>query len=100
MFFSTPHRGANLAKSLSNLLRFVRSERRYMDDLDRHSQTIRALNNRFDEPSRNIALISFWESTKSAIVGVLSPEPQADNCRVSSIRSPQLWVIRTKYGFL
>ncbi|KAI1366621.1 WD40 repeat-like protein [Xylaria arbuscula] len=60
-FLATPHRGADSAKLLKNLLR-VAYDRTYIADLERNSGTIQVINDEFRHVSTGLELWSFYET--------------------------------------
>jgi hypothetical protein len=70
MFFSTPHRGANMASTLAKILKLANTQRKYIGNLERGGETVNAMNDLFSQRSENLWLISFWESTQTTIIGV------------------------------
>lgn len=63
-FLATPHRGADLAKLLGNILRIAFSSRAYVLDLRRDSAAIQSINDEFRAYHRDICLWSFYETQK------------------------------------
>ncbi|KPM35593.1 hypothetical protein AK830_g10990 [Neonectria ditissima] len=60
-FLATPHRGADSAKLLSNILR-VAYDRAYVADLGRNSAAIQIINDEFRHFSASLELRSFYET--------------------------------------
>lgn len=60
-FLATPHRGADSAKTLKNILRAVH-DRAYVTDLERGSGAIQVINDEFRHFSANLELWSFYET--------------------------------------
>ncbi|OIW34505.1 hypothetical protein CONLIGDRAFT_7590 [Coniochaeta ligniaria NRRL 30616] len=60
-FLATPHRGADSAKTLKNILRAVH-ERAYVADLERKSGAIQVINDEFRHFSPDLELWSFYET--------------------------------------
>jgi hypothetical protein len=79
LFLGTPHRGADLAKMLQCLLNVTFSDRKFVKDLSPDSQTIKEINDTFDEHSSGLELASFWESTATPVIGVCPNALHADN---------------------
>ena len=71
VFLGTPHRGANLANFLSNLLAISFSRKIFVKQLGANSEMIEEINNAFRHRS-NLELISFCESQAIHGVGVSS----------------------------
>jgi WD40 repeat protein len=61
-FLATPHRGADSAKLLSNILKVAVHERVYVSDLSRNSGAIQAINEDFRHVSEGLELWSFYET--------------------------------------
>ena len=74
VFLGTPHRGANLANLLSNLLAISFSRRIFVNQLGSNSEMIQEINNAFRHRSE-LELISFFESQAMHGVGVSSTYP-------------------------
>lgn len=70
-FLATPHRGSDSAKVLRNVLQMANSGRAYVDDLDRNSEVIRAINDEFPNHSSHVKLWSFYE-TQKLTMGMMS----------------------------
>jgi hypothetical protein len=73
LFLATPHRGANLAKTLERIQKATFSPRKYVGDLKLGSQTVHKINDLFASRSNEFAIISFWESTNRPFTGVSPP---------------------------
>lgn len=61
-FLATPHRGADLAQTLSRLLSLSSGTRPFLRDLHRQSLTIQSLNDQFPQYCENVKLFSFYET--------------------------------------
>lgn len=74
-FLATPHRGADSAKLLSNVLKAVH-ERAYVSDLARNSGAIQIINEEFRHMSDGLELWSFYETQtmKRFSSPIVSPE--------------------------
>jgi hypothetical protein len=70
IFLGTPHRGADLAELLSNILTAMLSQRIYVNQLRRESEMIQEINQAFLERSVALKLVSFYESTAIRVIGV------------------------------
>lgn len=71
-FLGTPHRGSNLAKMLTKLLRITgRGRRAYVTALEASSGTIHVLNDRFRIHYAGINLHTFYESKPMPHVGII-----------------------------
>lgn len=62
IFLGTPHRGADLAGLLSNVLRVTFSQRIFVAQLRANSETIQEINDAFRDRSQSLHLISYYES--------------------------------------
>ncbi|KAK4455146.1 hypothetical protein QBC34DRAFT_391684 [Podospora aff. communis PSN243] len=60
-FLATPHRGADSASTLKNILR-VSYDRAYVADLERNSTTVQVINDEFRHFSADLELWSFYET--------------------------------------
>lgn len=69
VFLGTPHRGANLASTLNNMLRASpsMSAKVYVDELEKGSTTISDINETFRSMCGDLALVSFYETLKTSI---------------------------------
>ncbi|KAI9778642.1 MAG: hypothetical protein M1816_004005 [Peltula sp. TS41687] len=63
-FLATPHRGADLAEFLNDILQISFSSRAYVADLERSSGAIQSINDEFRNYSADIKLWSFYETRK------------------------------------
>jgi triacylglycerol esterase/lipase EstA (alpha/beta hydrolase family) len=62
-FLGTPHRGANLAQTLSNIMRISQGgTKNFVTGLETGSETVRVLNDQFRHHYAGIQLHSFTES--------------------------------------
>ena len=69
IFLATPHRGAQYAKTLNNILStapFGSSSKAYVADLDVHSSTLQDINEQFRVLCGDLALVSFFETLKTS----------------------------------
>lgn len=75
-FLATPHRGADSAKLLSNVLKVAVHERAYVSDLSRNSGAIQAINEDFRHVSEGLELWSFYETQtmKRFSAPIVSPD--------------------------
>ena len=71
IFLGTPHRGADLAALLSNLLAVTFSNRIFVDQLRANSEMIKEINDTFKDRSECLELISYYESEAMRGAGVL-----------------------------
>lgn len=69
VFLATPHRGADLAKVLGNILRasLLHSPKPFVSDLERNSAMISLINDEFRHHSTRLELFSFYETVESAL---------------------------------
>ena len=70
MFLGTPHRGADMATLLKNILGATFSTRIYVNQLQRESETIQEINQAFLDRAVSLKLVSFYESTAMRRMGV------------------------------
>lgn len=68
LFLATPHRGAQYAKTLNNILSSAPfgSFKAYVADLDIHSGTLQDINEQFRVLCGDLALVSFFETLKTS----------------------------------
>ena len=69
LFLATPHRGAQYAKILNNILStapFGSSPKAYVADLDIHSGALQDINEQFRVLCGDLALVSFFETLKTS----------------------------------
>jgi hypothetical protein len=71
MFLGTPHRGADLAPLLSNLLSVSFSQKIFVEQLRENSELIQEINNQFRHRVQSLELVSFYESTGVRGLGVI-----------------------------
>ncbi|MCJ1306268.1 hypothetical protein MMC08_009088, partial [Hypocenomyce scalaris] len=71
VFLATPHRGADSAPKLNNILRisFAHSTKAYIDDLARNSGALQTINNDFRHVADKVKLFSFYETVKTNVGG-------------------------------
>jgi hypothetical protein len=67
-FLATPHRGSDLAKTLSNILQVSHGPKPFLRELDRSSETIASINDSFRHFSEGLQLWSFYETLPSNLV--------------------------------
>ena len=67
MFLSSPHRGADLAKTLNRVLQVVSLPRAYVTDLERNSSTLRNINDQFRHLAPTLDIVSFFETRETTI---------------------------------
>jgi NACHT domain/Putative serine esterase (DUF676) len=75
-FLATPHRGADSAKFLKNILK-VAYDRAYVADLGRNSGAIQVINDEFRHFSADLDLWSFYETQKMKFLGSLIVDPES-----------------------
>lgn len=75
-FLATPHRGANSAKMLKNLLK-VAYDRAYIGDLKPNSEAIQVINDEFRHFSANLELWSFYETQHMKFFSSLVVDPES-----------------------
>jgi triacylglycerol esterase/lipase EstA (alpha/beta hydrolase family) len=73
IFFGTPHRGADLASLLSNLLFVSFARRMFVEQLRVNSDLIQGINDQFRDRSESLELVSFYESKEMRGLGVYTP---------------------------
>jgi hypothetical protein len=64
-FLATPHRGADLAKTLGNILRVSGISKTFVTELDRSSDSIASINDSFRHFAEDLHLWSFYETVDS-----------------------------------
>ena len=72
VFLATPHRGAQYAKILSNILAtapFFGPSKTYLADLEMHSMTLQDINEQFRTVCGDLSLMSFFETLKTNLIG-------------------------------
>jgi hypothetical protein len=69
VFLATPHRGSDLATSLSNLLwsSVGHSPQEYINDIKRNSDALMIINDAFRHVARYVELWSFYETVETSI---------------------------------
>src|SRR5271170_1866417 len=72
LFLGTPHRGADLASLLSNLLAVTFTQRNFVDHLRANSEMIQEINDAFRDRSQSLELLSYYESEAMRAAGVSS----------------------------
>lgn len=69
MFLATPHRGAQYAKILNNILSTAplgAPPKAYIEDLDTHSRILQDINEQFRASCADLSLVSFFETLKTS----------------------------------
>jgi len=79
IFLATPHRGADLAKLLSNLLMITFAKKIFVDQLRSNSEIVQEINDAFRHRSESLELISYYESEGTRPAGVFSNEYSLSN---------------------
>ncbi|KAI9688304.1 MAG: hypothetical protein M1820_010273, partial [Bogoriella megaspora] len=64
-FLATPHRGSDLTKTLTNILKVTFGQKPYVNDLERNSSTIAMVNDTFRHYASDVKLWSFYETIPS-----------------------------------
>lgn len=97
LFLATPHRGAQYAKILNNILSvapFGPSSKAYVADLDIHSGVLQDINEQFRVVCGDLALVSFFETLKTSF-GVTKVLVRFSNATMNSyILSDQSRLLR------
>ncbi|OQE43655.1 hypothetical protein PENCOP_c003G00554 [Penicillium coprophilum] len=75
-FLATPHRGADSAKMLKNLLK-VAYDRAYVGDLEPNSGAVQVINDEFRHFSADLELWSFYETQDMRILNSLIVDPES-----------------------
>ncbi|EMT65821.1 Vegetative incompatibility protein HET-E-1 [Fusarium odoratissimum] len=75
-FLATPHRGANSAKMLKNLLK-IAYDRAYVGDLEPNSEAVQVINDEFRHFSADLELWSFYETENMKYFSSLIVDPES-----------------------
>lgn len=67
-FLATPHRGSDLSKVLSNIMKVSYGQKAFVSDLDRNSGSICSINDSFRHFAGDVQLWSFYETLPSSLV--------------------------------
>lgn len=67
-FLATPHRGSDLAKTLTSILKVTYGPKPFVNDLEKNSGLIHSINDTFRHYHNEVQLWSFYETLKSNIV--------------------------------
>ena len=67
-FLATPHRGSDLTKTLTNILRFTYGQKAFVSDLERNSSLINSTNDSFRHYADDLQLWSFYETIPCQIL--------------------------------
>lgn len=68
-FLATPHRGADLARTLSNILRVVYRQKPFVNELEPNSAPLSSINDSFRHYAQDLQLWSFYETLQSSLPG-------------------------------
>lgn len=68
-FLATPHRGSDLARTLSNILRVVYRQKPYVNELEPSSALLSSVNDTFRHYAQDLQLWSFYETIQSNLPG-------------------------------
>lgn len=61
-FLATPHRGSDLTKTLTNILKVSYGQKAFVSDLERNSSQINSINDSFRHYAEDLQLWSFYET--------------------------------------
>ncbi|KAM0284847.1 hypothetical protein ACHAQH_001768 [Verticillium albo-atrum] len=75
-FLATPHRGADSAKTLKNMIR-IAYDRSYVGDLERNSSAIQTINDEFRHFSSGLELWSFYETQVMKFLNTMIVDPES-----------------------
>ena len=67
-FLATPHRGSDLTKTLSNILKVTYGQKAFVSELNRNSESISSTNDSFRHFADDVELWSFYETVPSSLV--------------------------------
>ena len=67
-FLATPHRGSDLTKTLTNILRVSYGQKAFVSELERNSGLISSTNDSFRHFAEDLQLWSFYETVPSSLV--------------------------------
>ncbi|MCJ1244025.1 hypothetical protein MMC30_001222 [Trapelia coarctata] len=62
IFLATPHRGADLAQTMTRILQMVPGNRPFVQDLNRNSLATQSINDEFPQHCKDLQLFSFYET--------------------------------------
>lgn len=68
-FLATPHRGADLARTLSNILKVIYRQKPYVNELEPTSALLSNINDSFRHYAQDLQLWSFYETLQSSLPG-------------------------------
>lgn len=67
-FLATPHRGADLARTLGNILKVTYGQKQYVNELEPSSGLLFRINDSFRHHSDSLQFWSFYETVQSSLV--------------------------------
>lgn len=67
-FLATPHRGSDLARTLTNILKVTYRHKPYVNQLEPNSSLISGINDTFRHYAQDLQLWSFYEALQSNLV--------------------------------
>lgn len=67
-FLATPHRGADLARTLGNILKITYGQKQYVNELEPSSGLLSRINDSFRHHSDRLQLWSFYETVQSSLI--------------------------------
>lgn len=67
-FLATPHRGADLARTLGNILKVTYGQKQYVKELEPSSGLLFRINDSFRHHSEHLQLWSFYETLESSLI--------------------------------
>src|SRR5271154_3567559 len=67
-FLATPHRGSDMARALTNILKVTYGPKLFVSEIERNSTSIAAINETFRHHAGNLQLWSFYETMPSTIM--------------------------------
>ncbi|MCJ1378547.1 hypothetical protein MMC17_001646 [Xylographa soralifera] len=67
-FLATPHRGSDLARTLTNILRVSAGQKAFVNDLESNSALIPSINETFRHYALDLQLWSFYETLQSNLI--------------------------------
>ena len=62
IFLATPHRGADLAQTMTRILQMVPGNRPFVQDLNRNALATQSINDEFPQHCQDLQLFSFYET--------------------------------------
>lgn len=67
-FLATPHRGADLARTLTNILKVTYGQKPYVNELEPNSGLVSGINDTFRHYAQDLQLWSFYETLQSNLL--------------------------------